>query len=152
LIEDSRFENNLLAFRTAGDNQFFWVSNVAHNPIPIKFDTIPRLEKRQIDDYLVVPKNQSKSKNVELYITDPDEGIHLVIENKNNSIYLKDLGEFSMDAAAKPLGKISCLAMNAKKDILSLYADSGRNGTIIILKSDLEKELNRLDTHQIDAT
>ena len=41
--------------------------------------------------------------------------------------------------------------MNAKKDLLSFYSESDTKGRIIVLKSDLSKEFNRIDTKLIDA-
>jgi hypothetical protein len=57
----------------------------------MKFDYIPKLANATISDYLVIPKNVSGSKALELIITDPVEGFYLVRENKNNTIYMRDL-------------------------------------------------------------
>mmetsp|Transcript_27223 Transcript_27223/g.26270 ORF Transcript_27223/g.26270 Transcript_27223/m.26270 type:complete len:98 (-) Transcript_27223:2091-2384(-) len=82
--------NNLLVFRNQ-QNQFYWVNNVTQNTNPIKFDYVSKLVGQQISDYLVIPKNVSGSKTLELIITDPVEGFYLVRENKNNTIYMTDL-------------------------------------------------------------
>lgn len=57
------------------------------------FEYIPRLAMAQISDYLVIPKNVSGSKSLELIITDPTEGLHLVTTSAkpgSNIIYLKE--------------------------------------------------------------
>lgn len=51
----------------------------------------------------------------------------------------------------EPFGKISFIALNSKKDLLSFYAEAETRGRMIILKSDLSKELNRMDTKLVDA-
>ena len=43
------------------------------------------------------------------------------------------------------------MALNAKKDLLAFYTEADSLGKIIVLKSDLSKEFNRLDTRLIDA-
>ena len=43
------------------------------------------------------------------------------------------------------------MALNAKKDLLAFYTEAESEGRIIVLKSDLTKEFNRLDTKLIDA-
>ena len=50
----------------------------------------------------------SGTKNLELLITDPEEGFHLVRENKDNSIYLSDLSRLATDTKKnfEPFGKI----------------------------------------------
>lgn len=43
------------------------------------------------------------------------------------------------------------MALNAKKELLAFYTEAETKGRIIVLKSDLSKEFNRLDTRLIDA-
>jgi hypothetical protein len=67
---------------------------------------------------MIIPKNQSGSKTLELIITDPVEGFHLVCskEGRNNVIYMRDITPLnnSNNVRAEPFGKISFFAMNAK--------------------------------------
>jgi hypothetical protein len=53
--------------------------------------------------------------------------------------------------APELFGKISFMALNAKRDLLAFYTESETKGRIIVLKADLSKEFNRLDTKLIDA-
>ena len=43
------------------------------------------------------------------------------------------------------------MALNAKKDLLAFYAEAETKGRMIVLKSDLSKEFNRLDTRLTEA-
>jgi hypothetical protein len=43
------------------------------------------------------------------------------------------------------------MALNAKKDLLAFYTDADTRGRMIVLKSDLTKEFNRLNTGLIEA-
>lgn len=43
------------------------------------------------------------------------------------------------------------MALNARKDSLAIYSEADTNGRMIVLKSDLSKEFNRIDTGLIDA-
>jgi hypothetical protein len=89
-IVDSKLMDNMLVFRTT-NNQFYWISNITQNTVPIAFDYIPRLANAAISDYIVIPKNVSGSKTLELIIPDATEGFYLVKENKGNTIWVKDL-------------------------------------------------------------
>jgi hypothetical protein len=80
-IVDSKLEDNFMVFRTT-INQFYWISNVTQNPVPNKFDYLNKLAGAQISDYIVIPKNMSGTKNLELLIADPNEGFYLIRENK----------------------------------------------------------------------
>lgn len=55
----------------------------------------------------MIPKSVSGSKTIELIITDPIEGFHLVRENKGNSIYMSDLSKLQdKQGKSDPFGKI----------------------------------------------
>jgi hypothetical protein len=43
------------------------------------------------------------------------------------------------------------MSLSTKKDLLAFYAEPETKGRLIVLKSDLSKELNRMDTRLIDA-
>lgn len=43
------------------------------------------------------------------------------------------------------------MSLNAKKDLLAFYAEADKKGRMIVLKSDLSKEFNRMDTKLTDA-
>ena len=92
-------------------------------------------------EFLVVPKQESKSKSVELLITDPVEGIHLVKENAKAGYYkyasqLEDAEDEEEDT--DPFGKVKYLALSAKKNYLAMYCDPDTVGKIIVLKADLK--------------
>lgn len=95
----------------------------------------------------------SGTKNLELLIADPNEGFYLIRENKGNSVYMTDLSKLANDAKKnfEPFGKISYFALNAKKDLLAMYTEAETVGRMIVLKSDLSKEFNRLNTKLIEA-
>src|SRR6185369_14551828 len=100
------------------------------------------LANATISDYLIIPKNVSPSKCIELLITDPNEGFHLVRDIKDNArpntIHMKDLTEWGDSKRAPELfGKISFMALNAKKDLLAFYTEAETKGRIIVLKADL---------------
>jgi hypothetical protein len=48
----------------------------------------------------------SGSRSLELIVADPDEGFHLIKENKLNSEYLQDLSQTSDGGNTPPFGKI----------------------------------------------
>lgn len=50
-----------------------------------------------ISDYIVIPKNMSGTKNLELLVADQNEGFYLIRENKGNSIYITDLSKLAND-------------------------------------------------------
>lgn len=77
----------------------------------------------------------------------------MIRENKDNTLYLPDLSRLATDSKKKyePFGKISFMSLNAKKDLLAFYADGENNGRMIVLKSDLTKEFNRIDTGLTEA-
>ena len=105
-------------------------------------------------EFLVIPKQESKSKCVELLITDPIEGIHLVKENAKAGYYkyasqLEDAEDEEEDT--DPFGKVKYIALSAKKNFLAMYCDPDTTGKIIVLKADLKQEMDRKDTYQMGA-
>ena len=95
IITEAKLENahNTLVFRTV-DSKFFWVSNVASglSPLvqPTAFKPIQRfttLGKDPKMEFTIVPKQESQSKTIELFITDPSEGFHFVKENISHMYY-----------------------------------------------------------------
>lgn len=91
-------------------------------------------------------------------IADQNEGMHFVntLEPKDNknSFYMKDISATlnkSPSRVFEPFGKISFFAMSAKKNLLVLYTEAESKGRIIVLPTDLSKELNRLETNLLDA-
>lgn len=118
--------------------------------MPNKFDYVPRLQNATITDYIIIPKGIKGTSTLELFIPDPVEGFHVVRENKGNSIYLKDLSDMGGGDKA-PFGKISFMALNAKKELLAIYSEAETRGRIIVLKSNLTKEFNRFDTRLLEA-
>lgn len=101
-------------------------------------------------EFLVVPKEESKSKCIELLITDPVEGIHLVkgAETAVHMKYQSDLLDMDDDEAnAEPFGKVKYIALSAKKNYLAMYCEPDTHGRIIVLTADLRRELDRKDTY-----
>ena len=77
-------------FRTRG-NQFYSVPNISaeyiKNAQPSAFPRIERLEKIGIDkeiDFVFIPKQESKSKTIELVVTDPVSGIHICKDGRTD--------------------------------------------------------------------
>lgn len=52
---------------------------------------------------------------------------------------------------SEPFGKIQYMALNAKKDIIAFYCESEVKGRVIVLRSDLTKEMTRNDTKLVEA-
>ena len=78
---------------------------------------------------------------MELLITDPIEGIHLVKENAKAGYYkyasqLEDAEDEDEDT--DPFGKVKYIALSAKKNFLAMYCDPDTKGKIIVLKADLK--------------
>jgi len=95
MISEAKLENahNTLVFRTV-DSKFFFVPNVASGISPLvqpsPFVTIPRfslLGKDPKMEFTILPKQESQSKTIELFITDPSEGFHYVKENISHMYY-----------------------------------------------------------------
>ena len=85
LIADAKLENshNTLVFRTV-ETKFFWVSNVvassssARFEQPNPFKSVPRFQSLGREpgrepkmDFIILPKQDSSSKKVEVFVTDP---------------------------------------------------------------------------------
>ena len=72
---------------------------------------------------------------MELLVPDPVEGFYVIKENKGNTQHLTRIADDYDGGDSKPFGKIQYLALNSKKDLLALYAESESRGRIIVLKS-----------------
>ena len=75
-----------------------------------------------------------------MFACDKEEGIYYITEDKSE--YLRDLGAYS-DGACPPFGHVQNIAYNAGKTKLALYTDAELTGTIVVILSDLSRELNR---------
>ena len=84
-----------------------------------------------------------------MFACDKEEGIYYITEDKSE--YLRDLGAYS-DGACPPFGHVQNIAYNAGKTMLALYTDSETTGTIVVILSDLSRELNRQQTAQVGAS
>ena len=103
-------------------------------------------EENEIPDYIIIPQEKSGSAQLELLVADPQSGFHLLHhEDENYAQYCQDLSVFNQEEGSQnlPFGKIEKFALSAKKDLLAIYANT-ESGDLIVLKSDLTKELNRL--------
>ena len=88
-IVEAKLESthNTLVIRT-NEQKFYHVSNVISGISPLTqpnaFKTIKRLMEWGKDpkiEFTVVPKQESQSKRIELFITDPTEGFHYIKES-----------------------------------------------------------------------
>ena len=88
-IVEAKLESahNTLVIRT-NEQKFYHVSNVISGISPLTqpnaFKTIKRLMEWGKDpkiEFTVVPKQESQSKRIELFITDPAEGFHYIKES-----------------------------------------------------------------------
>ena len=123
---------------------------------PTAFKTIKRLGDLGKDpkiEFTVVPKQESQSKKIELFITDPVEGFHYVTESGNPIYYryhseLGDSeGEDSDDANdSQPFGQVKFIALNAKRNLLAMYADAEDKGRIIVMTANLRTVLDDKET------
>ena len=84
-----------------------------------------------------------------MFACDKEEGIYYITEAKSE--YLRDLGAYS-DGACPPFGHVQNIAYNAGKTMLALYTDPETTGTIVVILSDLSRELNRQQTAQVGAS
>ena len=165
LIADAKLEPlyNTLVFRTVS-NDFFWVQNVVAGlqalPQPSEFKQIPRFTDVDSDveiEFLVLPRQESQSKKVELFVTDPTEGFHLVKENLSH-IYYRDqrkLTDYEEDefsdgelSKPKPFGKVKYMALNAKKDMVAMYCESEKTGHMFVMKANMQRLLSSKDTEK----
>ena len=117
-----------------------------------------RLEQFGIEkdlDFVFIPKQDSKSKIIELIVTDPIEGIHISREKEGRAEYLKfrtDLiDEEPDDAGQDPFGQVKYLALNARKDMMAMYCDADSRGSIVLLKN-LKEESLRIEGSHVGAS
>ena len=80
-IQDAKLFENILVFRNS-KNQFYWIPNITQSMVPMKFDYISKLQDAQITDYIIIPKGTKGASALELLIPDPEEGFHVIKENK----------------------------------------------------------------------
>jgi hypothetical protein len=152
-IAQTKMNDNLLYFKTKS-NQFYWVSDITQNSNPTPFENIKSFSKKDdIKDFMLIPKEISGGKGMELMVTDPEEGFYLIKEGKQGNsgsvIKATDLSPFGNSGGS--FGQIRHIAMNSKKEMITFYSESDTSGLIIVLKSDLSKELTRQDTGVVNA-
>jgi hypothetical protein len=107
-------------------------------------------------EFTIVPKQESQSKKVSLFITDPSEGFHLVEEDSKHIYYRyqSELGgqdddedeEDEADSSSKPFGFVKFIALNAKRNLLAMYCDPENTGRMIVMRSDMRAVLDDKDT------
>ncbi len=73
------------------------------------------LQQAERLDYLLVPKNQRGIGSPDLLVTDPFDGFWVISENKP-SVQVKSVVD------SPSFGTIKYMALNAKRDLLALYA------------------------------
>jgi len=78
-IIDLRLEGTMLIFRTYNNN--FYYKDVLEVGGYTKFDSVRNLGGNRNTDYLSIPKNVSGSGELELLVTDPSDGFHLIKES-----------------------------------------------------------------------
>ena len=109
-----------------------------------------------ISDYIIIPAEKSGSTQLELLVADPQEGFHLLYQEEdidnNYAKHYTDLSEFNQDENQQldSLGKIERFALSANRKMLAIYSNTDQ-GDLIVLKSDLTSELNRLRTGMVGA-
>lgn len=119
---------------------------------PIPFPRVERLEKQGIDkdlDFVFIPKQESKSKTIELVVTDPISGIHIVKDGRADYLEFRTdlIDEDQTNVSTDEFGRVHCLAFNARKDFLAMYSNSDTTGMVVLLKN-LREEVARIDrTH-----
>lgn len=113
-------------------------------------------------EFTVVPKQESQSKTIELFITDPVEGFHMVTENDKHMYYRyqSELGDAESDDSegegqdvdSNPFGCVKFIALNAKRNLLALYADAETTGRIIVMTANLRTVYDDKETQQTNAS
>ena len=163
MIESAKLDQayNTLVFRTRA-NRFYQAVNICadhlKNVQPTPLPRMDRLEKMGVDkdlDFVFIPKQESKSKTLELIVTDPVSGIHISKEKEGRSNYLEyrtDLiDEEHSSVSEDPFGLVRYLAFNARKNYLAMYCDADQSGKVVLLK-DLREELNRIDRTRVGGS
>ena len=157
-IAEAQMENayNTLIFRTF-DNKFYWLQNVVSGIPPMAqpspFDVIRRFQDLGNDlkmEFTFVPKQESKSKQIELFITDPTEGFHLLKDKKDSHVYYQYQSQVDDDDddpdVSSPFGQVKYIALSAKKDMLAMYADAELSGRIFVMKTNMTRVLDDKET------
>lgn len=75
-----------------------------------------------------------------------------MVDDGSDARHYRDLTTFNQDedAECESLGKIEKFSLSANRKLMAIYSNSDQ-GTLIVLKSDLTQELNRLTTGMIGA-
>ena len=104
-------------------------------------------------EFTVVPKQESQSKSVELFIPDPTEGFHLVKENISHVYYryFSELGDQDSDDEdeeqdSTSFGQVKFIALNAKKNLIAMYCDAETTGRMIVMSSNMARVLDDKET------
>ena len=112
-----------------------------------------------ITDYILIPAKNTYHEILELLVTDPHEGFHILqLEDKDYTLHCKDLKEICEDGDEEcpPFGKVIKFALNTDKKMLAIYQDTqfttDCEDDLIILKTNLQREENRLNTELRDIT
>ena len=95
-------------------------------------------------EFTVVPKQETRSKLIELMVADPVEGLHLIKEN-DNAVYYKDTSLIEEDDS-QPFGKVQFIAYDAKRQKLAIYSEAESFGRISVLLADMSRLLDYKDT------
>jgi uncharacterized small protein (DUF1192 family) len=119
------------------------------NAKPSAFPRIDRLEKHgsyKDVDFVFIPKQESKSKTIELVVTDPISGIHIVKEGRADYLEFRTdlVDEDKTDFAEDDFGRVQSLAFNHGKDMLALYCNPELTGRIVLLRN-LRQEIARIE-------
>jgi len=74
-------------------------------------------------------------------------------EDEDYANHFRDLSQFNQDEnqEVEPLGKVEKFALSANQKLLAIYSNTQSEGDLMVLKSDLTQELNRLRTGMLGA-
>mmetsp|Transcript_21777 Transcript_21777/g.26851 ORF Transcript_21777/g.26851 Transcript_21777/m.26851 type:complete len:123 (-) Transcript_21777:1958-2326(-) len=96
---------------------------------------------------------------MELFITDPSEGFHLLKEDQSHMYYRyqsevedQDDDDEDMETESKPFGLVKFMALNFKKDLLALYCDPEDEGLMFVMKANMQRLFSRKKTLQTNAS
>ena len=110
-------------------------------------------------EFTFVPKEESQSKHIELFITDPSEGFHMLKSDSEESHqyyrYQSEIGdqddEDEIEADSAPFGQVKFIALNAKRNLLAMYADAENTGRVIVMRADMQAVIDDKETQQTNA-
>ena len=114
-------------------------------------------------DYILIPKEKSRTKEIELIVADPNEGFHRLLlpkekseanqikqpvedpdelpeeEDGNEAKFYSDFSLLGMEECdGLPLGKIEKFALTPTGGMLAIYTDADRGGDLIVIKSNFD--------------